>query len=166
MVLKRIVWKTLGICRYVIQCGCIAHCTLEYVADFVFCFGPSMQPTILSKDVVFTEHLSTRFQWIQKGDIVIAKSPTNHEEFVCKRVIAMAGDEVCRDPTAWRKSYEYVPLGHVWLEGDNTVNSTDSRKYGPVPYALLRGKVFFKIWPLNDLGFLKSCPQDISKKIR
>ncbi|CAG8659836.1 3782_t:CDS:2, partial [Scutellospora calospora] len=35
-----------------------------------------------------------------------------------------------------------VPSGHVWLQGDNLSNSTDSRNYGPVPYALIKGRVF------------------------
>jgi Signal peptidase, peptidase S26 len=39
---------------------------------------------------------------------------------------------------------EQVPAGHVWLQGDNTLNSTDSRHYGPVPYALLKGRAFCK----------------------
>ncbi|EQB79178.1 hypothetical protein CB1_056579052 [Camelus ferus] len=39
---------------------------------------------------------------------------------------------------------DLVPTGHVWLEGDNLQNSTDSRYYGPVPYGLIRGRIFFK----------------------
>jgi hypothetical protein len=38
-----------------------------------------------------------------------------------------------------------VPKGHVWLQGDNAYNSTDSRHYGPVPYALIQGKVFYRV---------------------
>jgi inner membrane protease subunit 1 len=36
-------------------------------------------------------------------------------------------------------------MGHVWLEGDNLQNSTDSRYYGPIPYGLVRGRIFFKV---------------------
>lgn len=33
----------------------------------------------------------------------------------------------------------------MWLEGDNPFNSTDSRSYGPVPLALVKGLVSFKV---------------------
>jgi signal peptidase I len=45
-----------------------------------------------------------------------------------------------------------VPKGHVWLQGDNAYNSTDSRHYGPIPYALIQGKVFYRIWPPEGWG--------------
>lgn len=38
-----------------------------------------------------------------------------------------------------------IPQGMVWLEGDNPFNSTDSRSYGPVPLALVKGLVSFKV---------------------
>ncbi|WVQ85549.1 signal peptidase I [Cryptococcus sp. DSM 104549] len=40
-----------------------------------------------------------------------------------------------------------VPKGCVWLVGDNLSNSTDSRKYGPVPVAMIKGKVLARVWP-------------------
>ena len=51
-----------------------------------------------------------------------------------------------------KKKTEYVtvPDGHVWLQGDNERNSTDSRDYGPVPMEMLRGRVFAKVWPIGE----------------
>ena len=47
-----------------------------------------------------------------------------------------------------------VPAGHVWLQGDNTLSSTDSRHCGPVPYALVNAKAFLKVCPPGQLHTL------------
>lgn len=44
-----------------------------------------------------------------------------------------------------------VPRGHVWLEGDNFQNSSDSRIYGPVPLGLVKSRVICRLWPLNEV---------------
>ena len=49
-----------------------------------------------------------------------------------------------------------VPAGHVFLQGDNVANSSDSRHYGPVPTALVLGRVVAKVWPLRDWGAVES----------
>ena len=41
--------------------------------------------------------------------------------------------------------YLVVPPGHVWVEGDNSPNSYDSRHYGPVPLAQIHGRVVAKV---------------------
>lgn len=38
-----------------------------------------------------------------------------------------------------------VPPGHIWLEGDNLIVSRDSREYGPVPLALVRGRAVVQV---------------------
>ncbi|KAK7098367.1 mitochondrial inner membrane protease subunit 1-like [Littorina saxatilis] len=133
----------------VVQSGSILYCTLEFVADFVFCSGPSMEPTIKSGDVVLTEHISVIFNKIRKRDVVICKSPKSPKDYICKRVIAMEGDNVYNTES---NNFTNVRRGHVWLEGDNKDNSSDSRNYGQVPYGLLRGRVFFVLWPLYRAG--------------
>ncbi|XP_008938917.1 PREDICTED: mitochondrial inner membrane protease subunit 1 [Merops nubicus] len=73
------------------------------------------------------------------------------------RGVAEAKSGLRADPQSEAACF-HVPKGHVWLEGDNLRNSTDSRCYGPVPYGLIRGRICFKIWPLNDFGFLRASP--------
>ena len=43
-----------------------------------------------------------------------------------------------------------MPEGHIWITGDNLLHSVDSRHYGPVPLALVRGRALGTIW-LNGL---------------
>ncbi|XP_005661105.1 mitochondrial inner membrane protease subunit 1 isoform X2 [Sus scrofa] len=157
--LRGVLGKTFRLVGYTIQYGCIAHCAFEYVGGVVMCSGPSMEPTIQNPDIVFAENLSRHFYSIQRGDIVIAKSPSDPKSNICKRVIGLEGDKILTNsPSGFFKGHSYVPTGHVWLEGDNLQNSTDSRYYGPVPYGLIRGRIFFKIWPLSDFGFLRDSP--------
>jgi len=122
------------------------------------CIGPSMRPTLNNEsngDVVITEHVSSRNGQLKRGDIVIAKCPSNPNTMICKRIAAMAGDIVPRPPGINPGSPDQhlkIPNGHLWLVGDNKENSTDSRTYGPVPYGLVRGRVCFKVWPFAEFG--------------
>ncbi|KAG9475762.1 hypothetical protein GDO78_003923 [Eleutherodactylus coqui] len=157
--IRKMIGKTLGFLGYAIQYGCIAHCTFEYLGKIVICSGPSMQPTIMDDDILVCDSLSRLLSSFNKGDIIIAKSPSNPNHVICKRVIGLEGDKVCTSgPADFIKRHTYVPRGHVWLEGDNLDNSTDSRSYGPVPYALIQGRLFFRIWPLNTFGALQDDP--------
>ncbi|XP_022918681.1 mitochondrial inner membrane protease subunit 1 [Onthophagus taurus] len=142
--------KLVGTFGYIIQYGCIAHCTFEYLADLVVCSGPSMEPTLYSDNVLLTEHISPRLNMITRGDIVVAKCPTNPNQKICKRVVGVSGDKI----RTGLKTH-IIPRGHVWLEGDNRHNSADSRHYGPVPTGLIKSRAIVKIWPLNEVQVLK-----------
>lgn len=109
-----------------------------------------MEPTIYTNNVLLTEHFTPHARKVERGDIIIAKCPTNPKEFVCKRVTALPGDKV----RTGFVSTDVVPRGHVWLEGDNSSNSLDSRSYGPVPQGLIRSRALLKVWPLSDVKVL------------
>ncbi|GBM76466.1 Mitochondrial inner membrane protease subunit 1 [Araneus ventricosus] len=141
---KKVVTKALVITGYVGYTACVVHCTTEYIGDVVICQGPSMEPTLNSQDIMLTEHISIIRRNINRGDIIISRSPSNPKEFICKRIKGIPGDKI---RTGF--SSTVVPRGHVWLEGDNKNNSTDSRTYGPVPIGLLRSRAFCRIYPFN-----------------
>lgn len=156
-----------------------------------------MEPTLYSNNILITDRISPRLNRIQRGDIIIAKSPSNPSQHVCKRVIGLPGDRISVEsplnfnPFANSSKTSthvetgeqlviddgpkidagsgltfsinklkcndvVVPRGHVWIEGDNSENSSDSRYYGPIPQGLIRSKAIFRIWPFNDMRILSN----------
>lgn len=150
-----------------------------------------MEPTLYSNNVLITEKISHRRGGILRGDIVIAKNPSNPRQFVCKRVIALPGDRVVTQSSfhpftepansaapapvdsehvehledahletgaltqrIFRSNVIVVPRGHVWVEGDNSANSMDSRQYGPIPLGLIRSRAVLRLWPLSEMRLL------------
>ena len=45
-----------------------------------------------------------------------------------------------------------VPVGYVFVMGDNRNHSTDSRDFGCIPISKIESKVAFRFWPLNKFG--------------
>jgi len=48
-----------------------------------------------------------------------------------------------------KESLIRVPEGHCWVAGDNLDWSRDSRVFGALPLALVKGKVLGVVWPLG-----------------
>uniref|UniRef100_A0A182PSM6 IMP2-like protein n=1 Tax=Anopheles epiroticus TaxID=199890 RepID=A0A182PSM6_9DIPT len=201
-----------------------------------------MEPTLTTNNVLITDRITPRLAKLQRGDIIITKSPTNPVQHVCKRIIGMPGDRimtrasfnlnplsntytlytavlpkgadseleldadghlprskakqhyeamaklrekvdfvshsveesqakqhdgkgrVAMDSEARRMdvmedevthaeprtSIVTVPRGHLWIEGDNVQNSSDSRNYGPVPIGLVKSRAVCRLWPLSE----------------
>jgi len=95
---------------------------------------------------------------ISVGDVVVVQH-AQRQGTVCKRVLGLPGDIVVRPPPprpparrsqqSQRENLIVVPDGHVWIEGDNSLNSADSRAYGAIPAALIVGRVVCRLWPLR-----------------
>ncbi|XP_057841426.2 mitochondrial ATP-independent inner membrane protease subunit 1a [Cryptomeria japonica] len=137
---------------------CFMDVLSNYVGGLTLPMGPSMLPTFnISGDVVLTEKISHRFGKIKHGDIILLRSPENPRKVVAKRITGMEGDCVDSNKTEHGKQNQQivVPKGHVWVEGDNPSVSKDSRNYGAAPCALIEGKLFFRIWPIEGFGHLK-----------
>jgi len=86
-------------------------------------------------------------------------SPLDPTRVVCKRILGLPGDIVCVDPTgelAPSSEHVVIPKGHLWFGGDNAAWSRDSRDYGPVSIALVRGRLVAKVWPLQSFTVFRN----------
>jgi SOS-response transcriptional repressor LexA len=50
-------------------------------------------------------------------------------------------------PLSVKRLVRRQPDGNVWVEGDNSFGSTDSRELGALPESLLVGVVVCRLWP-------------------
>lgn len=133
---------------------CAFHLFKENVGSPCLMDGPSMFPTFdVNGEIAVECVLAYRlFPDLVRGELVSLKSPFNPNRIVCKRVIGLAGDTICVDPTGSKApstEHVVVPEGHVWVAGDNTSCSIDSRDYGPVSMALIRGKIVARVYPFD-----------------
>ena len=96
--------------------------------------GNSMVPSLLPGDWVLVDEHAYRRRLPHRGDIVVASDPREPNRTIVKRVTG-------------------IDLhGAIRLEGDNAEESTDSRLFGPVPAANLRGRVRWRYWPVGRIG--------------
>jgi len=143
----------------------------------------SMRPTLLEGDRIFVDKLSYRFRLPARGEIIVFKFPGDPKKDFVKRLIAFGGEEVViRDGLVfvdgtrldeladipsryyynqreWKYGKEgqliHVPEGSFFVLGDNSAQSSDSRKWGFVPESYLVGRAFVIWWPFTRLGFLR-----------
>jgi inner membrane protease subunit 1 len=146
-------WRNVRRLLYIV---CLLDAVNQVMWDVRACIGPSMLPTFNSYgDIALLEKSSVRKRKLRQGDVVVAHLPHDPDKLVCKRLIGLPGDIICIDPSSKGKlAFTVVPLGHVWLQGDNASNSTDSRNYGPIPYGLIYAKAIARIWPLRDIEWV------------
>ncbi|CAM9959122.1 unnamed protein product [Pylaiella littoralis] len=146
--------------RDVTWVACLYHCLTAYVAEPCAVRGPSMRPTIEDGSWLLVNKMGGKSRELKLGQIVLVQSPQEPGRMVVKRIAGLPGDSVSVRPPSWdvrnslgiEKRLEGVPEGHVWLTGDNSDNSKDSREYGSVPQALVEGVVSMRLWPYKDFG--------------
>jgi len=183
-----------------------------FLVQFFFIPSGSMENTLQIKDRVAVNRLPFIGNNIQRGDVIVFRDPAGWlpeaseasgnvvvntireglvlvgvvpnpaKQYLVKRVIGVAGDNVvAKDqvltingkPTS--EPYIFagntpsdtdfnvtVPEGKVWVMGDHRGASGDSRVHqddvnnGMVPVEKITGKVVAKIWPLNRIGLVTS----------
>ena len=166
----------------------VALVALATIALRTFVFVPyeipsgSMEETIMTGDMVFSEKVSYYLRAPQRGDIVTFDDPEVAGRTLIKRVIATGGqtvdlvdgkvvvDGVALDEpytlgkesrplahTASDVSLSYpftVPDGCLWVMGDNRTASQDSRYFGAIQVSSVTGRAAMIYWPFNEIKLL------------
>ena len=142
----------------------------------------SMEETIMTGDMVFSEKVSYYVRAPQRGDIVTFNDPEVAGRTLIKRVIATEGETVdlidgavyvdgvkLSEPytlgkESWPLSHTAsnvtvdfpytVPSGELWVMGDNRTASQDSRYFGSVPVSSVTGRAALIYWPFSDFKLL------------
>lgn len=129
--------------------------------------------------VRFTGKRAPGFSMPRRGDIIVFIFPDDPKRDFIKRLIAFGGETIeikdggifingklVEDPVI-NKIYYYnrgdygqegqvikVPEGQVYVLGDNSGSSHDSRFWGFVPEKNIVGRAEFIYWPVNRLRFI------------
>lgn len=152
----------------VFSAAVLGYAFITFVMQTVTVRGPSMEPTLQSKDTVLLNKLAYLFSDVERGDIVAISAIGSDEYYDIKRVIAIPGDKVAvlggrflvndspldpaYDPgtvsTVGRLTSS-ITLGEneYFVIGDNLGSSEDSRfsTYGNVMKNSIRGKIFYRL---------------------
>jgi len=107
--------------------------------------GASMAPAFRAGDTVLTIRRALRPN-VRRGDVVVCRRPAGMpgpDEFLIKRVVAIAGDPVPDDPV---KAGQTISAGRVYVRGDGE-RSLDSRVFGAIPTDHVIGHVVARLSP-------------------
>ena len=89
----------------------------------------SLEPALRPGDWL----LVRRTRRVRAGQIVLARHPSQPDLLIVKRAARQ------------------TPEGRWWLESDNPdAGAVDSRRFGPVPAALVQGRVLLRYWRPRD----------------
>ena len=98
--------------------------------------GPSMEPTIGAGDWLLVDPLAYAERPPAQDDLVLAPDPRDASLVLIKRVVSV-------DPDGWLR-----------LEGDDPMQSTESRIFGAVDPRTVTGRPWFRYWPLDRIGLV------------
>lgn len=117
--------------------------------------APALNPATTTKfnDIVLVRKYFTKEPLsLQRGDIVLFRSPLDPEKILTKRIVGLQGEVVRTRCPPYPKIETTIPRNHYWVEGDNTMHSMDSNNFGPISQGLVIGKAEIIIWPMSRIG--------------
>ncbi len=149
--------------------------------------GQSMVPTFQNGEYILTDKVSYRLHAPSRGDVIVFHSPQDEKVDFIKRIIGVPGDSVMvkggytylngnkldeqyiNDPGAVTQGKFLregvaveVPTGEYIVMGDNRLHSSDSREWGLVTAQEIVGRAFFRYWPPQVFGVVKTTEAEVT----
>lgn len=139
--------------------------------------GASMDPTLATGDYLLIDEVSYKLREPERGDVVVFRAPPEPDKFFIKRLIGLPGDTVSISGSVITITNAEYPKGFVLSEpfithissnkleikipedeyfvmGDNRSGSFDSRSWGTLPKANLRGRALLRLLPIKEIDYL------------
>lgn len=173
--MKKFLKEVLSSSLYILSVLIVTFLVVKFVMVRTEVIGPSMQPTLYSKDNLMVEKLSYRFGEPERYDIIVFPFQYAERTYYIKRIIGMPGEtiqiddngviyidgkvldepygkETIKDPGI---AAEPIHLGQneYFVMGDNRNDSSDSRdpSVGMVYRKDIIGRAWFRFWPEFNL---------------
>ncbi|MEK7096724.1 MAG: signal peptidase I [Patescibacteria group bacterium] len=143
--------------------------------------GASMENTFHTGDYILTSRVTYKFRKLERGDVIVFKSPKNPDIEYIKRIIGLPGDiinifdgvvkvnniqlaegYIAATTNLWeggciQNNVPYtVPSDNIFVMGDNRPRSSDSREFCAVPIDSIIGDVFYRYFPSNVIGVISN----------
>lgn len=167
-----------------------------YIVIYIYLFmptsvkGASMEPTLYNNDRLIINKIAYKLKPLERGDIIVIKSPKNPDIEYVKRLIELPNDTVLINngdvyingiqlpkdfisskTNVWeggfvKENQPYkVPKDFIFVMGDNRQRSSDSREFGPIPISSILGQAPFRYFPQDKFGWLLNpFPQNLRSK--
>lgn len=153
----------------------ISFLVRTYVAEAREIPTGSMIPTIKIGDHIWVDKIFYKQGSLERGDIIVFRPPPKagrNDDFV-KRIVGLPGDQVeikggivyingqaQGEDFVKNHSKDFfgpveVPAKSYFMMGDNRPNSLDSRYWGFVPEANIKGRALLIYWPFAHYSWFK-----------
>ena len=144
----------------------------------------SMIPTLMIGDRIFVDKITYRFREPHRGEIIVFRYPLDRKKDFVKRLVGFGGesleirdgqlyvnDRKLEEPALFSQRFYYnrddwkygkhyqkilIPEGYLFLLGDNSAASSDSRNWGFVPRKDVIGRVVLIWWPPQRIRLIKN----------
>lgn len=170
--------KTLDFIRLIAECFLIAVIVTTFLFKRVNVIGSSMDPTLKDSQKGFSNVISLILSGVDRGEVVVVKSPEVEGELWVKRVVGVPGDiisyknnvlevngqvveesYVVSNPQTYQKALDFTDLklgeDEYFLMGDNRDHSKDSRVVGPFHKDVLVAKGIYILYPFDEMKVIK-----------